>query len=81
MKGQFKPPILYCGFSACYSNSDFTSKYSSSYEEALCFIVPISVITQYANGSITEEQLVDKAEVLIKGNEDQALKKVKVVLE
>lgn len=81
LDGKFKSPIGYCGISACYSIKDFTNEYSSPREEFMYFIIPLSAITQYATGNITQEELVDKSDIFLSTDGTSNLSKIKVVLE
>jgi len=73
--------IKYYGMTCVYGSKDFADE-SSTKAEFVAFIAPAKVIRRYASGDLTEDELIDLADVFISDRDMLGtIKKIKITLE
>ena len=73
--------IKYFGMTCVYGSKDFSDDHSTE-AEFVGFIAPVNIIRQYASKDITEDDLINAADVFISDRDMNAeIKKIKITLE
>ncbi len=75
--------IKYFGFAAVYGSKDFASNSAlATKAEFVSFVAPSSIIKKYATGDLTEDELVNSADVYVSDRDMVVdVKKIKITLE
>jgi hypothetical protein len=77
-----RPEIKYFGLSTVYLSKNFLDNSpTSTAAEALTFVMTISAATKFANGEITEDELVGGAEIYAYERGTYQVKRVKLTLQ